>query len=100
MLISEVDKRSFSRLPVDCKVIYKKPGQRDVLQGRGKNLSGNGILFVTDRAITVGTELEVNVLPGSKNHTPLNAIIKVVRMEPSSNAAQFSVAGEIQTILS
>ncbi len=100
MLVNEAERREFQRLPLQCKIEYKQPGDQDILYGTGRNLSGSGISFTTDRAVTVGTELEIDVIPTTDKLQPLSALIKVVRMEPSPSARQFVIGGAIQKILS
>ena len=99
MLVNDKERRAFNRLPIDCDVIYKRPGASAVLIGKGKNLSASGILFMADRAITVGTEIEVNLMPSTRNLAPLNALVKVVRMAPSPSVSQFAIAGTIEKII-
>ena len=99
MLINRVEKRAFARMTVDCEVTFREPGETRVRTGRGRNLSANGILFVTDRAIDVGTELEINVMPSSDSISPLKALLEVVRLESSANAEQFTIAGRFKQVL-
>lgn len=97
MLITNDERRAFMRLPVNCKVIFKRSGTHG--QGRGVNLSGNGIMFLTEEPLSVGTEFELNVLPTLPSLAPLSAMVEIVRAEPGAHATEFVVAGKIQTIL-
>ena len=96
MLLDE-ERRAFKRLPVSCQVIFKQPGEQQSRAGTGMNLSGNGILFTTDRSIPIGTELEINVQPTMRSFSPLRAIVKIVRIEPTRN--QYVLAGAIQRVI-
>ncbi len=99
MLITQGERRAFTRLPVNCKVIFRHSENTKELQGRGLNLSGNGIMFVTPQQLPIGAELELNVLPTLPSLAPLTALVKVVRAEPSAEPNEFAVAGRIRQIL-
>ena len=80
MLVNE-DRRAFARLPIDCTVAFKLTGKNTVAYGSGKNLSGNGILFESSEPITIGAELEIDVVPTLEQFKPLNATAQVVRVD-------------------
>lgn len=73
------EKRSFFRMPVECQLEYTENGQDETRTGHVKNLSGDGILFHTDRAVNIGTEMNIIVKAGSNLTPPLHATIEVIR---------------------
>lgn len=99
MINNPKDRRAFTRLPIDCRVTFKRPGDKDVAFGAGRNLSACGVQFVADRPLILGTELEVNIMPSSRLIAPLNAMVKVVRLEAGADADEFLVAGAIQEMI-
>lgn len=99
MLVTQGERRAFTRLPVNCRVVLKANEEKREIQGRGLNLSGNGIMFLAPEELAVGTELEVNVLPTLPSLAPLTALVKVVRAERSAQPNEFAVAGKIKQIL-
>lgn len=74
------EKRDFIRLGVDCKVKFKDGGGMEH-QGRAINVSGGGVLFMTDTPLTLGAELTVSVKPDTPVIEPLDVIAKVVRVD-------------------
>lgn len=99
MLITQGERRAFTRLMVNCRVVFRHSTTAKEVQGRGLNLSGNGIMFLAPQSIPVGTELELNVLPTLASLAPLTALVKVVRAEPSAEPNEYAVAGKIRQIL-
>jgi len=73
------EKRSFFRMPVECQLEYTENGHDETRTGHVKNLSGDGILFQTDHAINIGTEMTIIVKAGSNLTPPLHATVEVIR---------------------
>ena len=73
------EKRSFYRMPVECQLEYTENGNEETRTGHVKNISGDGILFQTDHAIGMGTEMTIIVKAGSNLTPPLHATIEVIR---------------------
>jgi len=73
------EKRSFYRMPVECQLEYTENGNEETRTGHVKNISGDGILFQTDHAVGVGTEMNIIVKAGSNLTPPLHATIEVIR---------------------
>ena len=74
------EKRDFMRMTVDCRVDFKDTNGRDH-QGRAINLSGGGLLFITDAPLTLGAELQLSVKPDAPVIQPLDVVGKVVRVD-------------------
>lgn len=86
MTINYDEKRSFYRMSVDCHIEFSVPGSSITYKGDGKNLSANGVKFITDQKLTEGQELDVIVHPVIQTVTPLKARAKVIRvMEDEEN---------------
>lgn len=73
------EKRSFYRMPVECQLEYTENGQDETRTGHVKNISGDGVLFHTDHAVNIGTEMNIIVKAGSNLTPPLHATIEVIR---------------------
>jgi hypothetical protein len=97
MLVSEVERRAYKRLPIECEVVYDTGESETHGRGAGKNLSGNGILFVSDRALPLGAKLQVQIIPSIRSIAPMTALIKVVRVEAA--ARQYTIAGTIEKVI-
>ncbi len=97
MLITRAEKRNFPRVPLDnCQVTYQTPNDPTQGQGIGKNVSGNGILFITEEHLSAGTLLEVNITPVINISPPLNVLIEVVRVSVYDDA--FEIAGAFREV--
>lgn len=98
MLITQAEKRNYPRVPLDdCKVTYQTPNENTQKQGIGKNVSGNGILFVTGENVTAGTLLELNVTPFINISPPLDVLIEVVRVSHCEDES-YEVAGQFRKV--
>lgn len=89
------EKRSFYRMPVECQLEYTENGHSEARTGHVKNISGDGILFHTDRAIGMGTEVEIIVKAGSNLTPPLHASIEVIRCNLTDDES-FEVAATMK----
>ena len=74
------EKRDYIRMTVDCRILYKDAAGKEH-HGRAINLSGGGVLFMTDSPPAMGSELTVSVLPDTPVVEPLDVIAKVVRVD-------------------
>jgi hypothetical protein len=92
------EKRDFIRVPVACDMALETldTGRRFVAEGR--NLSGNGVLFVTDEALQPGDRLNLHIEAATVLMSVLDATIEVVRVEALAGESRFAVGGAICTI--
>ncbi len=74
------EKRDFIRMTVDCQILYKDTAGKEH-HGRAINLSGGGVLFMTDSPPAMGSELTVSVMPDMPKVEPLDVIAKVIRVD-------------------
>ena len=89
------EKRSFYRMPVECQLEYTENGHPETRTGHVKNISGDGLLFHTDHAIGMGTEVDIIVKAGSNLTPPLHATIEVIRCHLSDDES-FEIAATMK----
>ncbi len=87
MQADHADRRSSVRFPIEQDVRYKVFTRNTIEVGLGKtvNMSSNGVLFTTERALTLGERLEVAVnWPAQLDHKCALKLVttgRVVRSE-------------------
>ncbi len=99
MTINYDEKRSFYRMSVDCHVEFSRPGNSEKFKGDGKNLSANGVNFITDEKLTEGEDLDVVVHPVIQTVTPLSAKAKVVRVVYDEDNDKYIVGLSMQEVV-
>lgn len=77
------EKRDFIRMCMECPMTFTRYGG-SVHVATARDLSGSGLGFVTDQALTLGEVLAVQVTPQQAVVAPLQAEVEVVRVQPSS----------------
>ncbi len=92
------EKRDFIRVPVQCEVALEAidTGKRFVAEGR--NLSGNGVLFVTEEPLRPGDRLNLRIEATTVLMSVLDAVVEVVRVEAIDNDSRYAVGGAIRSI--
>lgn len=90
------ERRAFKRMTLESTVLFQSAGDTQPMHASGLDLSGNGISFVTDSSIRVGSEIDVRVMPTLQRLQPLNARVKVVRVHRDAN--RYVIAGSIEAI--
>lgn len=75
------EKRNFIRMCMDCPMTFTRYGG-SVHAATARDLSGSGLGFVTDQALTLGEVLAVQVTPQQAVVAPLQAEVEVVRVQP------------------
>ncbi len=103
---SQKENRRYPRMAVDCAINFRKVDQDEPELGQARNISGNGMLFISEREISVGSLLEIQVKPGNPSIPALDAIVEVVRVnsgdampEPEAPAAQTSSEYEVGAVI-
>ncbi|MFQ5470723.1 MAG: PilZ domain-containing protein [Gammaproteobacteria bacterium] len=91
------EKRNFPRLRVNSALTYSEVQSSDKRTGIVNDLSGNGINFVANEPIVIGTLLDIHVDAGTEATPPLDAIIEVVRSDPTETEGQFIIGGLIKS---
>lgn len=92
------EKRDFIRVEVDSKMNYG-PGGQQMSEGRIKNLSGRGMMFIADAEVPVESILEVKIHPENDITPPLHANVRVVRVMKQKRGPGFEVGAVIQEML-
>ena len=93
------EKRDFIRLEIDCEFVFKKEGSdEDQLSGKVANLSGRGMMFITDIELEKDIILEVHIKPTNILTPPLHANVKVVRVVKQRHADGYEIGAVIKEI--
>jgi len=77
------EKRNFIRMCMDCPMSFTRY-DGSVYSALARDLSGSGLGFVTDQALTLGELLTVKVVPQHAVVAPLDAEVEVVRVQPAA----------------
>jgi len=92
-LASEYDeKRNFIRMFVNANVEIIDPQDNQRYAGQGKNLSGDGAMFTTDKEFTVNQTLSLEIKTEESSTTSLTAEFQVIRVKQLSDGG-FEIAG-------
>jgi len=75
-------------MAVDCEIDFRHVEQGQPETGQAKNISGNGMLFLSGREIQVGSLLEIQVRPGNPSIPALDAVVEVVRINTVDDQAK------------
>ena len=94
MALDYSEKRDFFRMNLGCNMEYSINGSDNKLNGHVKNLSGNGISFLAQQALTPGTEIHVLIKPENPITPPLDVTIEVIRCQGLSKN-EYEIAGNI-----
>ena len=86
MLLNSKEKRDFPRIKLQCDVTYRQAGAGNIARGVCEDLSGSGILFIAQDPLSVGDSIEISVMPQNAITPPLDAVIEVVRTEPTQRS--------------
>lgn len=93
------EKRDFIRIDINCGIEFKKLEPEDKVQtGKILNLSGRGMMFVSDNEIEKNCLLEVNIKPANALTPPLHANVKVVRVIKQRHKEGFEIGAVIKDI--
>lgn len=92
------EKRGFPRMRLNCPATFSDPQTGESFSHMALNLSGGGVLFLSEQAYAKGAGLEMSVEPGTGVTPPLRARIQVLRSEPREQGG-YAVAATIEEIL-
>ena len=92
------EKRGSKRVKVECDIFYKMLDDEldEGEVGRLENISGRGMMFIAERGVPIGAELEVRVEPGNKLTPELHARVQVVRMEKQRRGTGYEIGAVIR----
>jgi hypothetical protein len=96
------EKRDFIRIDIDCEIVFKKVDSNDSaeeeLTGQVSNLSGRGMMFISDVELEKDITLEINIKPTNILTPPLHANVKVVRVIKQRHADGYEIGAVIKEI--
>ena len=93
------EKRDFIRIDIDCDITYKIPGSTEEESiGKVANLSGRGMMFISDSELEKNSVLEININPENILTPSLHANVKVVRVVKQRHADGYEVGAVIKEI--
>jgi len=96
------EKRDFIRIDIDCKIRYKKLDSEGVAEdefvGQVANLSGRGMMFISDSELEKNSMLEINIDPSNVLTPSLHANVKVVRVVKQRHADGYEIGAVIKEI--
>lgn len=96
------EKRDFIRIDIDCDIAYKKSGLETSAEeesiGQVSNLSGRGLMFISDAELEKNITLEVNIKPSNILTPSLHANVKVVRVVKQRHAEGYEIGAVIKEI--
>lgn len=96
------EKRDFIRIDIDCEIVFKKLDSDDPAAeeqiGQVANLSGRGMMFISDTEIEKNIILEINIKPKNILTPSLHANVKVVRVIKQRHADGYEVGAVIKDI--
>ena len=76
------EKRNYRRMPLNnCHVTFQMKDESSKEKGIVKNLSGDGILIMSERKLTPGDELTLVVAPQKSITAPLEAHVEIIWVE-------------------
>lgn len=94
------EQRNFPRMRLNCAATFAELATGERFTQMALNLSGGGILFLSDKPYAPGADLEVQVDPGTGLTPPLRARISVLRAEARGGGHEgYQVAAVIRQIL-
>ncbi len=95
------EKRDYRRVKVECAIYYKmldtEIEEEEV--GQLENISGRGMMFISDIGVPMSSELEIRVEPGNDLTPPLHARVQVVRMEKQRRGQGYEIGAVIRETL-
>jgi hypothetical protein len=93
------EKRDFIRIDIDCEVTFKKvDSTEEEMTGQVANLSGRGMMFISEVELEKNIVLEVNVQPKNVLTPSLHANVKVVRVIKQRHADGYEIGAVIKEI--
>ena len=93
------EKRDYIRIDVDCEIVFKEENSiEQELTGRVANLSGRGMMFISDVELEKNIILEVNIKPENILTPSLHANVKVVRVIKQRHADGYEIGAVIKEI--
>jgi len=87
------EKRDFIRMGVECPATFEIEGESGSYSGNARDLSASGLKIVSEKAVAVGTTLNIQILPEQAIIAPLHAVVEVVWINgPVANQFELGVS--------
>ncbi|MCP4413412.1 MAG: PilZ domain-containing protein [Gammaproteobacteria bacterium] len=93
------EKRDFIRMFINAPVDFSIMGSDNWSKGIGKNLSGGGITFSSEQALSEGDNIDIKLHPITPVTPPLEVTGVVARCE-KDDAAGYIISTKIEKIIS
>lgn len=97
---SKKDRRRLPRMRLECVMEFKIVGSDETAEGYARTVSGGGLSFESDRALEVGTRIEILVDPPLRLSAPLTGVVEVRRCAPTDTGRglPYAVAGDFKVL--
>lgn len=92
------EKRDFFRVDVDTEIRISVDGKEELL-GQVKNLSGRGMMFISETELEKESIVEVQINPQTVIAPPLHANVRVVRVVKQRRGSGYETGAVIQEML-
>lgn len=93
------EKRDFIRVEVDTEIRIRVPGLEEET-GQVKNLSGRGMMFISESELDKESVIEVQINSETEVTPPsLHANVRVVRVQKQRRGTGFEIGAVIQEML-
>ena len=93
------EKRDFIRIDIDCDISFKKAdSDEEVRTGKVANLSGRGMMFISDTELEKNAVFEINIEPANILTPALHANVKVVRVIKQRHEEGYEIGAIIREI--
>ncbi|MDH5572091.1 MAG: PilZ domain-containing protein [Gammaproteobacteria bacterium] len=93
------EKRDFIRINVESDMSLRVDGKTEMETAKVTNLSGRGMMFITDSVLKLESIVEVKINPEKAITPPLHAMVRIVRVNKQRNSNSYEVGGVIQEIM-
>lgn len=93
------EKRDSIRVSVDCPIRFRDPEADAEETGKVRNLSGRGMMFITDRELKVESRLEVHIDTAIEAGVPMHARARVVRVTRQRRGDGYEVGAIVEEML-
>ena len=95
---NQQNQRAFPRITVSCPVLYLLPAAKRWQVAKLTDFSATGISMICDDRLDVGTDIEIQIKPGSKKTVPaVSATGNVVRCE-TNNEQRYVVSCKLTKV--
>lgn len=91
------EKRHHTRITLGGEIDFKMAGSAEQQRGHCKSISGAGVSFICQKAISPGKAAEIHLDKGSFG-SPITAFVEIIRCTPLSDHNHFEIAAAIKGI--